>query len=253
VPGSDASAPIGTRLRVRYAKTGKLRFVSAIDLGRLWERGLRRADLPIAYSEGFSPHPKVSFADALPLGYASTGEYAELQFAAPVDVTWALERLNDAFPDGLAVLDAIAVDEQAPRLGRLLRASCWDLRYPPGAAGLDAAGEAVLAAAELPVARERKGVVTHVDLRPAIFDLQTRDDTVRVVLHHVEPAVRPTEVDQALRSLLSALPHLSDALPPPALVTRVAQGSAGDDGLIEALRGTLVPRAPDRVPVPPRA
>ena len=58
------------RLRVRYRKQGRLRFIGAIDVGRVWERALRRADLPIAYSEGFSPHPKVSFTDALPLGYA---------------------------------------------------------------------------------------------------------------------------------------------------------------------------------------
>ena len=73
------------RLRVRYTKLGRVRFLSARDLTSVWERALRRAELPIAYSEGFSPHPKVSFPDALPVGYASTGEYAELTFAAEID------------------------------------------------------------------------------------------------------------------------------------------------------------------------
>jgi radical SAM-linked protein len=88
------------RVRARYAKTGKLRFISAIDLGRVWERALRKADLPIAYSEGFSPHPKVSFAEALPLGYASVGEYAELTFATALPVDPAMAPRNAAVPEG---------------------------------------------------------------------------------------------------------------------------------------------------------
>src|SRR5690606_15725343 len=95
------------RVRARYTKSGKLRFISAIDLGRVWERSLRLADLPIAYSEGCSPHPKVSFPDALPLGYASTGEYAELTFAAPVVLDTAVKALNAAFPAGLEILLAV--------------------------------------------------------------------------------------------------------------------------------------------------
>ena len=101
--------------------------MSAIDLGRLWERALRKADLPIAYSEGFSPHPKVSFPDALPLGYASSGEYAELTFAAPVALDDAVAALNAALPDGLAVLAATEVAEGTTRLSKWLAASVWDL------------------------------------------------------------------------------------------------------------------------------
>jgi hypothetical protein len=71
------------RYRIRWTKEGRTRFVSARDLTSVWERALRRVDLPIAYSEGFTPHAKVSFPDALPVGYGSTGEYAELTFAAP--------------------------------------------------------------------------------------------------------------------------------------------------------------------------
>ena len=83
------------RVRARYAKEGRLRFISAIDLGRVWERALRKADLPIGYSEGFTPHPKVSFPDALALGYASTGEYVELTFEVPVDVGVTFVELID--------------------------------------------------------------------------------------------------------------------------------------------------------------
>ena len=221
------------RTRVRYAKAGKVRFVSAIDLGRIWERSLRRADLPIAYSEGFSPHPRISFPDALPLGYASTGEYAELTFAGPVDLPSAMAALNAAFPAGLEVLQALPVADGDPRLSRWLQAAVWDLAYPSPTPSLQPAVAGARSAAALPVARERKGQVVSVDLSPAIFHLSTDLQTVRAVLHHVEPQVRPTEVQLALRSFAADIPE-------PALVTRVAQGRPDDDGLLEALSGERI-------------
>lgn len=226
------------RTRVRYAKTGKLRFVSAIDLGRLWERALRKADLPIAYSEGFSPHPKVSFTDALPLGLASTGEYAELTFAAPVDLDTAMAALNAAFPEGLQVLAAAEAEDGAPRLAKLLQAACWDLSYPKGhAAALDSAVQDANAADALIVGRERKGETVEVDLRPALHGMVAWEGTVRVIVRHVEPPPRPSEVHLALQKF-------APSLPAPALALRVAQGQAAPDGLLEALSGELVPLAP---------
>jgi radical SAM-linked protein len=226
------------RARARYSKTGKLRFVSAIDLGRVWERSLRRADLPIAYSEGFSPHPKVSFPDALPLGYASTGEYVELTFTAAVDLDALVARLNEAFPPGIAVLAAATVDEGAPRLAKWLAASLWQVDYPLDCDPSELAGavEQARAASELPVERERKGEITHEDLRPVLHEITNDDRTVRAVLHHTQPPLRPSEVHAALAGLAGSLPE-------PTLVTRVAQGQPADGGLIEALSGDLLPTA----------
>jgi radical SAM-linked protein len=226
------------RARVRYAKTGKVRFVSAIDLGRVWERALRKADLPIAYSEGFSPHPKVSFPDALPLGYASTGEYAELTFACAIDLERAITALNAALPDGMHVLAGVVAPDGAAKLAKGLAASVWDVEFPQ-AAGLAEAAVAVTAADSLPVARQRKGDAVQVDLRPAVHQVSVREATVRVVLHHVEPPVRPTEVELALRDVFPFPPPRG--LPAPTLVTRVAQGRPAGEGLYEALTGELVP------------
>ncbi|MGH8886191.1 MAG: TIGR03936 family radical SAM-associated protein [Egibacteraceae bacterium] len=251
------------RVRVRYKKSGKLRFISAIDLGRVWERALRKADLPIAFSEGFTPHPKISFADALPLGYASTGEYAELAFALPVALDRAVGALNVAFPQGLAVLDAVEVAEGAPKLATWLRASCWDVAYPE-AGGLGHSGsppdppdcrgtppdplaeavDAVRAAEALPATRERKGLPVTIDLRPAIHQIFNRGACVRVTLHHLEPLVRPLHVHLALRSFHPGLPNAT-------LYTRVAQGTPVDEGLIEVLSGQLVPPHPE--PTPPES
>ena len=241
------------RARVRYAKTGRPRFVSAIDLGRIWERALRRADLPIAYSEGFTPHPKISFPDALPLGYASVAEYAELAFAGPFPLPPAIRRLNDAFPDGIEVLDAHEVPEGAPKLAKRLRASVWDLAYPPGCAlALAEAAEALRDADELPVDRERKGEVTRLDLRPALAQISAEGSqhaappTVRVTIHHVEPPMRPSEVHQALDHASRA--RASMPLPDPLLITRIAQGVLEGGVLCEALTGEVVSPHPQKTP-----
>jgi radical SAM-linked protein len=227
------------RARVRYRKQGRLRFISAIDLGRVWERALRKADLPIAYSEGFSPHPKVSFTDALPLGCASAGEYAELTFAGPIALDAAVVSLNAAFPDGIDVTTAVEVVDGAPRFAKLLAASVWDVEYPPGTELGTPVAQAVAAAA-LVVGRERKGETVDVDIRPAVHDLSHRDGRLRAVVHHADHlpesaavAIRPTEIDRALRSFQPDLPQ-------PVLATRLAQGRPGPEGLVEALTGELI-------------
>lgn len=235
------------RARVRYAKRDRLRFVSAIDLGRLWERALRRARLPVAYSEGYTPHPRVSFPDALPLGYASEAEYAEVRFTEAVDPCDLRVRLAEGFGPGIVPLDVRVVVDGAPRLSSLLRGSVWDLRYPAAAAPLlgDAVA-AVQAASVLEVPRTRKQEVSIVDLRPALHLLSTdagdgvATPTVRATLHHGEPPMRPSEVHAALAR---ALPDRG-ALPPFALATRVAQGRPTNEGLEEALAGTFVPPSP---------
>jgi radical SAM-linked protein len=227
------------RVRARYAKQDRLRFVSAIDLGRIWERALRKAALPIGYSEGFTPHPKVSFPDALALGYASTGEYVELTFAAPVQIDAAVAAFNRAAPAGLRILDAIEVVGDAPRFARWLRASLWELRYPSGeAAGLRHGVHALARAEHLPVDRERKGTTTTLDLAPALHMIVSEGDTVQVALHHTEPPFRPSEVHLALRTVVGA------TLDAPRLVTRLAQGSPEPGGIREALSGRVLPMAP---------
>lgn len=242
--------PSSVRVRVRFAKTGKVRFISAIDLGRVWERALRKADLPIAYSEGFHPHPKVSFGDALPLGLASTAEFAELVFAGPIPLSDMTVALNGAFPDGIDVLDAVEVGEGQRRLGKLLQASLWSLRYRD-ADGLDCAAARLAGDAPLMVQRRRKQQVETIDIRPALAAVAVAGDELRAITHHPGfvppdrlaaddangPSVRPDDIHSA-----SGHPAA------PVLITRIAQGRAalgGDPtdpvGIDDALRGTRTP------------
>lgn len=234
------------RYRIRWTKRERTRFISARDLTSVWERALRRADLPIAYSEGFTPHPRVSFPDALPVGYDSTGEYAELTFVAALDPDRDLARLSHTLPAGMDITTYLQVPDGAPKLARMLRATLWELVWPP----VDTAELTELLhrrSTEL-LARERAEVVRHrpdgdrtIDVRPALLDLaaSTRPTTggdactvLRAVLRNDGPTVRPTDLHAALSQ---------NDIAEPIRYRRVAQGEHVESGLREALSATVEP------------
>src|SRR6478736_2101506 len=121
------------RLRVRYAKRGRLRFTSHRDFSRAFERAVFRARIPMAYSSGFNPHPRISYAGASPTGAASEAEYLEIGLAEVVDPAVILGQLEEALPDGLDVLEV--VESAGGSLADLLTGSHWliDLAADPDA------------------------------------------------------------------------------------------------------------------------
>ena len=110
VPRGAAPPPAVQHLLVRYAKRGKMRFASHLDVARAFERGVRRAGLPVAHSAGFTPHPKISYAGGAPTGVASEAEYLSLALTSRHEADVVGARLNAALPDGI---DVITVTEDA--------------------------------------------------------------------------------------------------------------------------------------------
>jgi radical SAM-linked protein len=257
--GDEQERVVSQRFRIRWTKEGRTRFVSARDLTSVWERALRRADLPIAYSEGFTPHAKVSFPDALPVGVSSTGEYAELTFAAPIVPERDLGALSTSLPAGMDVTTYLEVPDGAPKLARMLRATLWELAWPASDAVeltelLRQRCEELRRADHAEVIRYRPDGDRTIDVRPAVLDLaafiRTTDSrsmrpeppgpdahtVLRAVLRNDGPTVRPTDLHAALSR--------EDVAPPIATV-RVAQGEAVPDGLREALSGEVERLVPD--------
>ena len=189
------------KLRVRATKTGKVRFTSHRDAARMWERALRRAGLPVAFSEGFTPRPKISFGLALPTGAESIAEYVDIELqqeiaATDVDLDTLPARLSDALPNGF---DVLAAEEREARVESLQEAvtSCtWELWSPLLAAAdhLDACR--LLESAELVLERERKGKRSADDVRPMILDLRPDPTGDRLVaeLATIGRALRPAEL-----------------------------------------------------------
>ena len=230
----NGSAPVTTtHLLVRYAKRGKMRFASHLDVARAFERGVRRAGLPIAYSAGFTPHPKISYAGGAPTGVASEAEYLSLALTSRIEADVAREQLNAALPDGI---DVIVVTEEAGGLpASRLTASEWRVVLPGLTPG-DAVEvvEKFLALEEAPVERLTSKGMRRMDARSAVVSLDVHDEAVgdavlRMVLRHTVPSVRPDDVLNALRDVSEVIPT---ALP---LITRLTQGSLGESGLVVAL------------------
>jgi radical SAM-linked protein len=187
------------RVRVRFTKLGKVRFTSHRDVARIWERVFRKAALPVAYSEGFSPRPKLSFGLALPTGAESRAEYVDIQLAEERPVGELAARLTAAMPGGFTVVLVEPVDRSAPSLQEDVVACTWELNVRERSmdAALDAA-ERVLAADELPLTRERKGELRIDDLRPGIEDLVVdtsgESPLLRAVLATRPRGMRPGEL-----------------------------------------------------------
>lgn len=223
-------APPVQRLRIRYAKRGRLRFTSHRDFSRAFERAVFRARIPMAYSSGFNPHPRISYAGAAPTGSASEAEYLEIALAEVVDPSRVAEQLGEALPDGLDLVEVSV--SPGGSLADLLQASRWQVDVVAPLADTTAAVETFLATETVPVKRMTKKGLREFDCRAAVVSLsaegRTAGSRLLVGLRHTVPAVRPDDVLTGLRDVAGL-----DAGEDPRL-TRLAQGpldeATGDIG-----------------------
>ena len=241
------------RLRIRYAKRGRLRFASHRDFSRSFERALVRARIPMAYSSGFNPHPRISYAGAAPTGAASEAEYLEIGLAEASDPDDVRRRLDASLPRGLDVLEVVVALPGRSGLADRLTGSRWLLRLPGTSPPVAAAAVAqFLAAEEVLVERMTKRGPRSFDCRAAVVSLtvlpvgdaaEERDlpaaeegcAILDLVLRHGTPSVRPDDVLAGLREV-SGLEHTGSAL-----AERLAQGP------LDERSGTVGdPLAPDR-------
>lgn len=161
------------RLRVRYSKLGKVRFTSHRDGARLWERALRKAEVPIAISAGFTPRPKLSFGLALPTGAESLAEYLDLELASEIELDDLPERLTSVLPDGFGVTHVVPKGPGEPSLQEDVVAGTWQLTIAGhDAVAVEAAVGHLLGLDEVWLERERKGERRRDDVRPSIEALE---------------------------------------------------------------------------------
>ncbi|MCW2843642.1 MAG: hypothetical protein JWN22_1558 [Nocardioides sp.] len=216
----EQQAPPVQRLRIRYAKRGRLRFTSHRDFSRAFERAIFRARVPMAYSSGFNPHPRISYAGAAPTGSASEAEYLEIGLAEVVDPASVHAALDEALPPGLDVVEV--VESPGGSLADQLEASHWlvDIALEPTAAGTAVA--AFLGTEAVLVQRMTKKGMREFDCRVAVLSLSATPHgagaRLDLVLRHAVPAVRP---DDVLAGLASVSGVDTGAAP---LLTRLAQG-----------------------------
>jgi radical SAM-linked protein len=229
-PTTPAPPPAVQRLAIRYAKRSRMRFASHRDIARAVERGVRKAGLPVAYSAGFSPHPKISYSGGAPTGAASEAEFLEISLTQICDPRDVRERLDAALPTGIDVIEVTDL-AHSPE-GLRLEASHWKVvlpGVPPAEA--DRAVQEFLAAAHADVERLTSKGTRQLDARAAVLtmelDRRAMQDQdagcaiLRMVVRHMTPAVRPDDILVALRRMSALAPSS------PPLVTRLAQGPLG--------------------------
>ena len=200
------------RLRIRFSKVGKIRWTSHRDLARMWERAFRRVDLPLAYSEGFSPRPRVSFGLALPTGHESVAEFLDVELTSMdgIELAGLPGRLSTALPVGIEATALAPLAPGSPSLQEDVASCSWrwtaapaEGAQPVGVEEIRARVARVLAAPTAVVTRTRKGAEVVEDIRPGILALEVLEDSddgvvLTAELAAVPRAVRPADVLAAL-------------------------------------------------------
>lgn len=217
------------RLRLRYAKRGRARFASHRDFGRAFERALRRAGIPMAFSSGFSPHPRISYANAVPTGAASEADYLDIGLAQVRDPAWVRAVLNEALPEGFEILQV--AEASGGSLADRLTASRWQVQLPGAEPALVAqAVAALLAEPSHLVTRTTKSGPREFDVRGALLSLVATADGFDLISAMAEPLVRPDDVVSALHDLRPGLGQGQ-----PALLARLEQGTWDGVGILDPL------------------
>ena len=216
----EQQPPPVQRLRIRYAKRGRLRFTSHRDFSRAFERAVFRARVPMAYSSGFNPHPRISYAGAAPTGSASEAEYLEIALAEVVDPAAVAASLAEALPDGLDILQV--AESRGGALADLLQGSHWQIELDCPPLEASTAVDVFLAAESVLVERMTKKGLREFDCRGAVVSLRAEPSPsgtrLELVLRHGVPSVRPDDV------LTGVVATAGTPLGPPRLLTRLAQG-----------------------------
>lgn len=238
-PSGPPPPPVVQRLRVRYAKRHRLRFASGRDLQRTLERGLRRSGLEVAYSAGFHPHPRISYATVAPTGMGSEAEFFDLSLSRAEDLDGLVARMNVALPPDMVVLAIVELVAGAPKLARVLSGSSWEFTFHSSAnlAEIRQSIAQFVAAETVEVTRQMKKGPRTFDVRADTKSshVQENNDALiwSVTLRHGSPLVRPLDLLQALRVCHPAGKGKEDFAPLQARIVCTDQGVLTEDGVLE--------------------
>jgi radical SAM-linked protein len=196
----DAGFPV----RVRFSKQGKVRFISHRDVARAFERAVRIAEVPIAFTQGFAPRPKMSFGLALAVGHESRAEYLDVELRDAVTPADLATALSAGRPAGLTVTGAAALPPRVPALQEAVTAVAYQLGFAELPSDtLDDAAAAAHRADTLPVTTTRHRAPVVVDIRPSLrrIEVDPSTRTLAVEVSTQPRAARPGEVLTAVRAL----------------------------------------------------
>lgn len=194
------------RIIARFEKGEAVRFVSHLDIQRTFQRAFRRANIPLAYSQGFNPHPQLSFATALALGYTSEAEWFDVKLAEEMDAARFCEAVNAVLPSGFRILEAQAAEDKLPALTALMAASYHEIEFvvpeTVSANSFIAAFDA-MASGEIFVEKRTKGGLKTVDIRPLLLNYRFSQtaDSLKLFVFGISDAKGSLNIDLLLGAL----------------------------------------------------
>lgn len=218
------------RAMIRFGKRPRLRFISHLDLQRFFQRALNRTGLPVAFTQGFNPHPILSFGSALALGWTSEYEILDFKLSVPMGRKRTEEAMRAALPEDLPVLEVKLVDDRHPAPMAMVRASDYaiSLSGETAQATMDAV-DAFLAREHVPAIRKTKSGEKEVDIRPLAIALEKTENGLSARL-------KLTETDTLKPDLLvRTLAELAGVEPPEARIHRVCLLGEDETGALRPL------------------
>lgn len=199
------------RLAVVFTKEAPVRFVSHLDVLRLFQRAFRRAKLPLAYSQGFNPHPLVSFATALSVGYTSRGEYLDVTLTEDMSPNDFSEKVNAVLPDGIRIVEVFDLGESRKSLTGAMRTAEYSVKInfsESVAENLLAEKLEDLLSGEIIVMKKTKGGIKPTDIRPMVLSAdiaESNGTTAELILKGVLSAEGGLNPDLLLGQLYERL------------------------------------------------
>ena len=176
------------RIRVKYSKTGAMIFLSHLELLTLFTRAVKRAGIPVKYSQGFHPHPKFSFATALSVGVESSAEYLDIEVAPGCAADSLKASLNRSLPEGIAVLSAWVVPAKSPSLSAIMERVRYRVMLPDRLSpGLELSAANFMALATSPFRRVKKNGPQEYDLRHELFSLTAAENSLTMEIGRGKP------------------------------------------------------------------
>lgn len=218
------------KIRVKFSKTGNVKYVGHLDTMRLFQRAIKVAKLPVGYSQGFSPHSLVYFALPLAVGMSSTGEYMEIVMAEPISAAEVKERLAKVMVAGISILEVFEVEDKTPSLMSMVQGADYHLALKVlGDAEVTAEmlEEKVSQSDELIVMKKGKKGIAPVDIKPLILEscFEQTGDKIGINLKVYAGSSKNLSPDLFVKALLGETPYELQ-------VERKELYAEGDNGLV---------------------
>lgn len=198
-------------IRVKFSKTGKLRFISHLDLMRLFQRAVRRAELPLTFTEGYNPHHKISIALALPVGISSEAEYADFEFSQRINTEDFKERMNKNLPEGILFLEAKSIGGRSLSLSQIINLAVYEIKIKVGFSDkiFIETIEKFKQSQNIPFVRERKRKISSFNIKERIENIDIIDEKDKIYRLNLEckigerAGVSPLEVIESIKNFES--------------------------------------------------